>query len=136
MLIAQIKEDFSLIQLLNKEMIRECFDTRLPDYESLSEKAADIKRRAARLSTTIKFADVKDERKSQRNQDELDREKFKSSLLVLGTLITKFVTNPFFQKPGVIDVQQSARASADLRDIIELSDLIRKNAKRLDKASR
>ena len=134
-LMAQIKEDFTLIQVLNNEMIRLAFADGKPDYETLSEKAANVKKRASRLRESIKFYELKDEKKNQNFQDAANSQQFKESLLLLRRLIVRFVNSPLFQKPGVVDVQNSAQTSRDLRDIIELSDILRKSAKKLDKAS-
>lgn len=135
-LIAQIKEDFNLIQVLNNEMIRTAFTDRTMDYDILSEKASDIKRRATRLKSSIKFYDDKEERKSLRIQDAADDKQLKATLVVLRQLIGRFVNSPVFRNPGVLDIQSSAKANRDLQDIIELSDNIRKNARKLDKAPR
>lgn len=135
-LVAQIKEDFNLIQVLNNEMIRAAFSEQAIDFESLSDKAADIKKRATRLKATIKLPPPKDEKKSLEDQERNGPEQLKAALLLLRKSIGGFVNNPFFQHPGVVDVQLSAQASRDLQDIIELSDAIRKNAKRLDKGSK
>lgn len=135
-LVAQIKEDFNLIQVLNNEMIRVAFSEQSLDFESLSDKAADIKKRATRLKGTIKLPPPKEEKKSLENQESSSPEQLKASLLLLRKTIGGFVNNPFFQHPGVVDVQLSAQASRDLQDIIELSEVIRKSAKRLDKGSK
>jgi hypothetical protein len=135
MLMAQIKEDFHRIQVVNNEMLRTAFKERAPDYESLSEKAADIKRRASRLKTTIKLPPPREDRKQK--PEIVGVEGLKASLLELRKLIGSFVNNPYFQKkPGVIDVQLTDKASSDLRDIIELCEDIKKNARRLDKNSK
>ncbi len=134
-LMAQIKEDFHRIQVVNNEMLRTAFKERTPDYDGLSEKAADIKRRASRLKSIIRLPPPRDERK-QKLQEIVDTEGLKTSLIELRDLIGSFVNNPYFQKkPGVIDVQGSDKASSDLRDIIELCEVIKKNARRLEKVS-
>jgi hypothetical protein len=132
---AQIKEDFHRIQVVNNEMLRTAFKARVPDYDSLSEKAADIKRRASRLKATIKLPPPRAERK-QKLQEIVDDKGLKAALVELRDLIGSFVNNPYFQKkPGVIDVQLSDKASSDLRDIIEVCDIIKRNARRLEKIS-
>src|SRR5215217_4228944 len=45
-LIAQIKEDFNTIQVLNNEMVRAAFTGQSLDYDSLYEKAGEMKKRA------------------------------------------------------------------------------------------
>jgi hypothetical protein len=135
-LIMQIKEDFNLIQLTYNEMVRLAFTDRGLDYESLSEKAGDIMKRATRFRANINFSQLKDEKKIQKNPNAVDGEQLKASLLMLKHSISSFVNNPLFQNLGSIDIALSDKASRDLRDIIELSDSIKKTAKRLGKAPR
>jgi hypothetical protein len=136
-LMAQIREDFHRIQVINNEMLRTAFAERAPDYDSLSEKASDIKKRASRIKSMIRLPPPREERKQVKLVDAANHDELKESLVMLRNLIASFVNNPYFhKKPGVIDVQGSDKASSDLRDIIDLSELIRKNARRLDKGSR
>ena len=132
--IAQIKEDFNSIQVLNNEMIRVAFAAEGLDYDGLSEKAAEMKKRANRLRDSIKLSEGDGEEKEHRSEETFDDIRLKTSVLVLRNLVRSFVTNPLFQQnAGALDVQLSARASRDLRGIADLSDAIRKNARRLDK---
>ena len=135
-LVTQIKEDFHLIQVISNEMIRLTFTDRPLVYESLSEKAAEIKKRAARLRAVLRFTPPKDEKLLPKNPEAVDGEQLKSSLLMLRHSISSFVTNPLFQNLGSIDIELSEKASRDLREIIDLSNNIRQTAKRLDKTSR
>jgi hypothetical protein len=52
----------------------------------------------------------------------------KSVLVMLCRRIESFVENPVFTTPGVVDVQQSAKASSDLQKIIQLSSGIERGA--------
>jgi hypothetical protein len=133
-LMMQIKEDFNVIQLAYNEMVRLASTDQGLNYKSLSEKAAEITKRATRFRDNINLSQLKDEKKIQKNQNAEDGEQLKASLLMLRDSISRFVNNPLFQNLGAIDVKLSDKASRDLRDIIELSDNIRKTAKRLDKA--
>jgi hypothetical protein len=132
--IAQIKEDFNAIQVLNNEMIRAAFAPDGLDYDSLTEKAGEMRKRANRLRESIKFSDEEGEEREHRNQETFDDVRLKTSVLVLRNMVKSFVTNPLFQQSaGSLDVQLSARATRDLRGITDLSDAIRKNARRLNK---
>jgi hypothetical protein len=133
-LMMQIKEDFNVIQLAYNEMVRLASTDRGLNYKSISEKASEITKRATRFKDNINLSQLKDEKKIQKNQNAEDGEQLKASLLMLRDSISRFVNNPLFQNLGAIDVKLSDKASRDLRDIIELSDNIRKTAKRLDKA--
>lgn len=133
-LIAQIREDFNTIQVLNNEMIRAAFTGQELDYASLYEKAGEMKKRANRLRDTIKFPDDQSEEREHTSQENFDEVRLKTSVLVLRNMVKSFVTNPLFQQhAGALDVQLSARANRDLRGIADLSDTIRKNVRRLDK---
>jgi hypothetical protein len=132
--IAQVKEDFNTIQVLNNEMVRATFSGQGPDYGFLYEKAGEMKKRANRLKESIKFTESAGEEKSRRDEGPYDEARMRISVLVLRNLVKSFVTNPLFQESGgALDVNLAAKASHDLRSIADLSDAIRKNAKRLDK---
>lgn len=132
--IAQVKEDFNTIQVLNNEMVRATFSGQVPDYGFLYGKAGEMKKRANRLKESIKFTESEGEEKSRLDDVPYDESRMKISVLVLRNLVKSFVTNPLFQEStGALDVNLAAKASRDLRHIADLSDAIRKNAKRLDK---
>jgi hypothetical protein len=132
--IERVKEDFNTIQVLNNEMVRATFSGQAPDYGFLHEKAGEMKKRALRLKESIKFTESEDEEKSRLDDLPYDESRMRISVLVLRNLVKSFVTNPLFQEnTGALDVNLAAKASRDLRHIADLSDAIRKNAKRLDK---
>ena len=133
-LIAQFKEDFNTIQVLNNEMLRAAFTGQALDYDTLYEKAGEMKKRANRLRDSIKFSNGEGEDKEHRSQETFDEVRVKISVLVLRNLVKSFVTNPLFQQSaGSLDVQLTARANRDLRSIADVSDTIRKTVRRLDK---
>ncbi|HWT01366.1 MAG TPA: hypothetical protein VN256_14045 [Pyrinomonadaceae bacterium] len=133
-LVARVREDFNAIQVLNNEMIRVAFAAEGLNYDSLYEKAGEMRKRATRLRETIKFPEDEGEDRESRGQENFDDIRLKTSVLVLRNMVKSFVTNPLFQQSGgTLDVQLSARANRDLRGIAILSDAIRKNARRLDK---
>lgn len=133
-LVAQVREDFNAIQVLNNEMIRAAFATEGLDYDSLYEKAGEMKKRANRLRETIRFPEDAGEYTEHRSEGAVDDVRLKTSILVLRNLVRSFVTNPLFkQSAATLDVQLSAKANRDLRGIAALSDAIRRNARRLFK---
>jgi hypothetical protein len=50
--------------------------------------------------------------------------------------IYDFVTNPLFESPGVLDLEQGRKASRDLDRIIELSESITKSVDTLKKPTK
>jgi hypothetical protein len=132
--IEQVKEDFNTIQVLNNEMVRATFSGQTPDYGSLYGKAGEMKKRANRLKESIKFTESEGAEKSRLDDGPYDEARMRISVLALRNLVKSFVTNPLFRESaGALDVNLAAKASRDLRGIADLSDAIRKNAKRLDK---
>jgi mRNA-degrading endonuclease toxin of MazEF toxin-antitoxin module len=54
--------------------------------------------------------------------------KTKDEMVLLCKQIESFVKNPIIEKPGTVDAQALDKARNDLQRIVELSDVIRKQA--------
>lgn len=133
----QLKQDFENLQTVNNQMMTMTFSNNVLDYKLISESSAEIRKRAARLKSKLPLPEAgKDETESKplKSWDEIDREELKPALLFLDDLIMRFVTNPIFQQPEVVDLQQSSRAKRDLEAIIRLSGKITKHAEKQAKA--
>lgn len=59
----------------------------------------------------------------------------KANLLVLDEAIMSFIKNSIFQSPRVIDLAQAVKARNEIDEVIQLSELIKKDAERLRKTS-
>lgn len=154
--LTQTKEDFERIQVINNEMIRLISGGDTLDYRLISNRTAEIKKRAARLKANLRFPESEVDEKGQNNRATPDGEQVKaslltldevikgapengqvkSSLLTLATLIQRFVTNPLFGNVRVNDAMPVAEAGRDLENIIELSSRIKEGAKALEKGAK
>jgi len=135
---AQLKADFEQLQTVNNRMMAMVFTNKVLDYKSISESIAEIRKRATRLKSNLPLpATEKSEGEEQsfKEWDEINQAQVKLVLQALDDLIQRFVTNPVFQQPQVVDVQQSSKAKRDLESIIKLSEKIRKGMDKLVKAS-
>ncbi|HEX8891394.1 MAG TPA: hypothetical protein VF779_19755 [Pyrinomonadaceae bacterium] len=135
---AQLKDDFEQLQTVNNRMMVMVFANNVIDYKSISEAITEIRKRAARLKSNLPLPIAeKDAPEDQSLKDwtEINQAQVKPVLKALDALIQRFVTNPVFQQPQVVDVQQSSKAKRDLEAIIKLSEKIRKSADKLAKAS-
>lgn len=135
----QIKDDFEHIQTVNNQMMLKTLVNDVFDYKSISEASAEIRKRALRLKTDLPLPELeKDEQKEQpfESSTEGDRAQMKSALQALDDLVMRFVTNPVFQQPEIVDVQLSSIAQRDLKAIIKLSGKIKKQADKLMKTPR
>jgi hypothetical protein len=136
--IAQIREDFVRIQVVNYDLSDALSRSSSSgggslDLKFIAKSVADIKKRARRLKDNMMLPET--ENVFERPQMEVAPEagQLKSSLSVLKKLIIGFVNNPIFRETNVVDVQLSAKAKHDLEDIIELSEQIKKSSEKLNK---
>jgi hypothetical protein len=132
-LIAQLKQDFERVQIARNEIVRAMSPGSALDYKFISTVTGEIKKRASRLEDNLALPEPDGDEKTQKNGMELNEEQIRVALSTLCNHIESFVTSPFFETPGVIDVQHSAKASRDLKSILELSGRIKRSATRLKK---
>lgn len=130
----QMREDFRLLQVLRNKIVRHLKSEKQLDYKFIAEETGDINKRAERLKTHL----VRDEApeaapKEPEKIPEMDEDKVTDALVRMCRRIDSFTENPVFKLPDVVDVEQTAKAGRDLRDIIRLSGRIRKTAERLNK---
>jgi hypothetical protein len=138
--IKQVKDDFMQIQMVRNELVRTLLADKPLDYKIISDKAADINKRAGRLKTFLIAPTAEDKDKNQKNQVELnkvelDKAEMKDALVQLCNLVAGFIDNPVLKNPGITDVEQSIKAGGDLLSIIQLSNNIKRSAEKLNKTS-
>jgi hypothetical protein len=131
--LAQIREDFVRIQVVNNDLAAAVSRGGALDLEFVAKSASDIKKRAGRLKDNLALPEyesvfvVPEARGSAGAQ-------LKSSLVTLRDLIREFVMNPLFEKANLVDLQLAAKARRDLDDIIEVCGRVKKNSAELGKA--
>ncbi|MEN3330966.1 MAG: hypothetical protein V7641_331 [Blastocatellia bacterium] len=130
---AQVKLDFERILTLHNEVVRAITGSQRLDYAFVSDAAAEVKKRASRLQTTLALQKLDTDERDQQKQ--FSDAEVKDALTLLCRQIESFVKNPIIATPGTVDLQQLARARHDLASIIELGDHIKKAAERLKKAN-
>jgi hypothetical protein len=128
-LMAQTEEDFTRILTLHNEIARALTAKKDLNYQFVSEAAAEIKKRAARLQSTLVLHLAADDAPVKEKSDP----EMTDSLVKLCKEIRSFVTNPIIENPNTIDAQQLPRARRDLESLIQLSGLIKKDADKLSK---
>ncbi|MGH9930049.1 MAG: hypothetical protein ACREA9_12620 [Pyrinomonadaceae bacterium] len=129
-LLHKVEKDFNRIVVLHNELVRVVSGDAAPDYDFISEATGEINKRAGSLQSTLALLKPSDiDEKLKRTQ--FDDAHIRDALIILCRQIRSFVTNPTITTPGMIDVKESAKASADLENVIELSERIKKIAQRL-----
>ena len=131
--IANMKEDFSRIQVLRNDIARNLVARKPIEYKLVAEQTAEINKRASRLNVYMQ-ARVPEEQKLS-TADELKNEEMVGALVKLCKLIDSFTENPALKNAATVDAQglakakeDKAHADRDLLAIIRLSVSIQKKS--------
>jgi hypothetical protein len=131
-LLEQVNEDFRELERLRNSVLAEVTDRTELDYANLLKMLSQIRGMANGLKSKLALPETSVEIKELEFSD---TPTFKAGLLRLDQRMVGFLTNPVFQAQ-VIDVPLVSEAGRDLRTIIDLSDKLKKSAKKLQKSSR
>ncbi len=134
--IANMKEDFSRIQVLRNDIARNLVARKPLDYKLVSEQTTEINRRASRLNVYMRARVPADQK--QDNSPELKSAEMIGALVKLCTLIDSFTENPALKNAATIDSKELAKAKEnkanahrDLLAIIKLSASLQKKSEDL-----
>jgi hypothetical protein len=131
--IANMKEDFSRIQVLRNDIARNLIAQKPLDYKLLSGQTAEINKRASRLNVYMRARSAEDEKGN--NPPELKSEEMIDALVRLCKLIDGFTENPALKNAATINSKEmdkarenKANADRDLLAIIKLSGSLQKKS--------
>lgn len=147
---ADIKTDYERIQMSQDTVIKTYQGAGKIDYAQIGKSALEINASATRLDSnlfpppTVKAADTamesKKEEKSvkmEKTEKETKPAKGARDLIVeLDNAVGSFATSPMFQNLRVVDAAVSAKARLDLEKIIELSQMLDAEARRMHSAGK
>ena len=131
--LAQVQEDFTRIQIVNKNLVFSIGDKRPLDLKFVTKSVSEIHKRSERLNETLALPEF-EKNSLTATLPVATTTQLKLSLLKLGNLIYSFTNNPFFEEPTVIDTALTLKARRELIEIVELSSQIKKDSERLGKA--
>ena len=134
--IANMKEDFSRIQIVRNDIARNLVARKPLDYALVFQQTAEINKRANRLNDYIR-ARAPEEAK-ENTPPEMQREEMIDALVRLCKLIDSFTENPALKNAATIDAkdiprakENKANADRDLLAIIKLSNSLQKKSESL-----
>ena len=104
-----------------------------PDYQVISESAAEIKKRAIRLKSNL--FPPESGKKSKEAKSAPEDQELKSLLTLLDNSIASFTHSPIFQNAKVVNPEDSTNAQKELENIIKLSTRIVLEADRIKKSN-
>ena len=133
MAIANVKQDFTRIQVLRNDIARNLVARKPLDYNLITEQTAEIRKRAQRLN--VYMLARAPENKEQNSTLEFASEEMIDALVKLCKLIDNFTENPAIKNVATIDAkdrekakEDKAKADQDLMSIIRLSETIHKKS--------
>jgi hypothetical protein len=131
--IANMKQDFTRIQVLRNDIARNLVAHKPLDYSLITEQTAEINKRAHRLNVYM-LARVPEGKESNSTSD-LKSEEMVVALVKLCKLIDSFTENPALKNAATIDAKEiekakedKAKADEDLMAIIILSESIQRKS--------
>src|SRR2546427_2821092 len=134
--IANMKEDFTRIQVLRNDIARNLIARKPLDYKLVSEQTAEINKRASRLNVYMRARSAEDEKEN--TPAELKTEDMIGALVRLCKLIDSFTENPALKNVATVDSKEIAKAKEnkanadrDLLAIIKLSGSLQKKSEDL-----
>jgi hypothetical protein len=125
----QIKHDFAGLQESHNQIVLFMADKEglNRNHDSVFRAVAEIKKYSTRLKINLALPKPQQDKA----RAETNNEQIEAALLTLRKHIYNFVTNPLFETPGVLDLEQGRKAGLDLDRIIELSESITKGVDKL-----
>ena len=127
-LMDQVSEDFQRILTRHNELVRAIDANRSVDYQFIAEAMGEIKKRSARLQSSLKLEKPEAASDDRKTESLLVGMETKDEMILLCKKIESFVKNPIIEKPGTVDAQALEKARIDLQSIVELSDVMKKQA--------
>src|SRR5438105_1237452 len=134
--IANMKEDFTRLQVVRNEIARNLVARKPLDYKQVSEQTAEINKRANRLNIYMR-AHVKADEKED-NLAELKSEEMVGALVRLCKLVDSFTETPALKNAATVDSkdiakakENKANADRDLLAIVKLSGSLQKKSENL-----
>ena len=124
----QVSEDFQRILIRHNELVRAIDTNQSSDYQFIAEAMGEIRKRSTRLQSTLKLEKPEPASDGRKTESLVVGMETKDEMILLCKQIEGFVKNPIIEKPGTVDAQALEKARKDLQSIVELSDIMKKQA--------
>jgi hypothetical protein len=124
----QVSEDFQRILTRHNELVHVIAANQSLNYQFVSDAMSEIKKRSTRLQSSLKLQKPEKTTDDNKTESVFIGMATKDEMILLCRKIESFVKNPIIEKPGTVDAQSLDKARKDLQTIIELSDVMKKEA--------
>jgi pectate lyase len=133
MMLAQIREDFLRVQIVNDDL-QKFARTGPLDLKVIAKSASEITKCAERLKDNLALPESEKASELPGWKAETGIEQLRLLLPALSDLINAFVENPVFERSRVVDAKLSAQALRDLDQIILVSKRVKRSSEKLKRA--
>jgi len=130
-IMTQVLEDFTRVQMINKEMVKATSKLDNDSYKQISSLADEVNKRAKRLKTNLNIPDDKQDEKKPESKTDMDSAQLKASVMSLSVSLKSFCMSPVFTNPKVTTVGSLQNLKRDISDVIEMSRTVKKAASKL-----
>lgn len=120
---AETKENFEKIQLLQDSIIKTYTTGEKINYSKISKLASDIRKRSVWLDENL-FGAMPKETAENKDQERAEQKSVRDLIIDLDNAIGVFVKSAIFQDSKVVDSKISKAAQAELRSILNISNLL------------
>lgn len=127
----EVAEEFRQLQLVNYSLAGLADPKVALDYARVRRESGEVRKRAARLKDYLSLPEAEGQEEREKAAEIRTPEALRAAVARLDALVNSFAWNPAFQKPDVVNLEQSAKAGRDLAGILGLSEQIRKSADEL-----
>jgi hypothetical protein len=121
-----LRDDFRKLQIVNNDLMKRTFVQKTIKPEEIRASLGEIRKLAQRLRTSFNLPEPKNTDKASSTDYNVN---LSPGLLLLDQSVMRFVENPFFQQPRVLDMEAVTQAGNDLNEILRLTDYLRKLTK-------
>jgi len=135
-LFPEINEDFQRIQVVHNEIVRLLQSDKGLNYDRLADLTDELRKRSIRLRENLALSDQEASQVQATHPEPVADSHIRKTISHLHDLVVDFVTNPLFKNLGVVDAKAIDKASANLDEIIEISEEIKREARTLSKTAR
>jgi hypothetical protein len=131
--LAELQEDFTQIQIVNKELVLKTDKNDRVDLKFVARSAAEIHQHAEGLIGNLALPALPAPTELQKTETISDSAQLKKAITTMGWLIYWFTKNPMFKDARVIEAVSAEKARHDLDSILTLSTQIKLASERLQK---
>ena len=125
-LVEKLKTDFRRLQTVNNELMRDVSNTLNLDYSRIADAVTEMNQCAKRLKANI--AALATSGNDSKIQDAADDRGLRRSLNKLDDAVSGFANSM-----SVVEAKQSGKAASELSSVIQLSESVKRSAKKLIK---